>query len=497
MSNIKKATIPFLIALVLVLILASPVFAGLRVTNPRIEESVSPGQIKTYTMNVGNTASAPADIAVEVRGLGNYITGPIQAIPAENDSSPYSARQFVTATPASFHLESGQSQDVTITVSVPNDVGDGGRYADIFIYTAPSGGGSIGVSTAVAAQVLLTITGSNLIISGDLTSIDIPQAVSEQLFSAIATIQNTGNYHYKLACNGTVWNSDRSQIVGTSWPTDSIYNLIPTFSRQIAVPLNISQELTPGTYFLDIEAYTQDGILLDTGTKAFVLTDTYTPMKLNPLTIEFFDEGQLSMGQWSMAEDGTLMEKVEASSLTSAVTIDILQETIVQGAGGEPPDPIAVTSLDPLPPPPTGNTTVMAFEFSSEGITFEPKADITLQYSSADIPEGVSETQLRVATVNENLQWIFIDDAVVDTDANTITFSTTHFSVYAILAPSSANAVTTGPEKQIWIWMVIGAIAVVLIAFSINTLQHRRAVAVRREQSRRRRRPQGPKNDEW
>mgnify|MGYP001765676827 CR=1 FL=1 len=500
MTNIKLAFAILLLTLAFVLILASQVSAGLSVTNPKIQVPVSPGDVKTYVMNVGNTTDEPMDITVEVRGLGNAITGPVEALSSDRDLSPYTARSFVTATPTNFSLEPGQSQDVTVSINVPSDVGDGGRYAVVYIYTDPSGDGQIGISVAVSAQVILTIQGSNIIISGDMTSIDIPEAVSEQLLAATVTLNNTGNYHYKLDCTGKVWNSDRSRMVGVSWPTDSIYNLIPTFTRQIAVPLNISEELTPGTYFLDVEAYTEEGILLDTGTKAFVITDTYKPMKLNPLSIQFFDSGQLSVNQWSMAEDGTLMEVVNAASLTSDVKIHAIQGTKVTGDDGGPPDPIAVEALNPAPAPPPDESVVVAYEFSSEGINFDPKADITFEYSPFDIPEGVSEEQLRIATINEDTwQWEDIEGAEIDPNTNTITFPVTHFSVYAIISPESGGAGSSGGGNNIWLWMVIGAICVTLLAFSIDTLKRRRAVAIRREQNRRRRRAARMRNpdDDW
>jgi P pilus assembly chaperone PapD len=500
MRNIRTATSIIVIALVLVLILASTVSAGLRVSGTKIQDALSPGEVQTYVMNVGNTTNEPMDITVAVMGLGNYLSGTIRELTESNDG-PLTARTFITATPISFHLEPGQSQDVTVTINMPVNVGDGGRYADIFIYTAPSGGGQIGVSVAVSAQVLLTIEGSTPTISGDITSIDIPQAVSEQLFSATATLQNTGNYHYKIRYNGTVKNS-LDQIVGTAWQTDSVDNLIPTFSQRIAIPLNISQELTPGTYSLEIEAYTQDGILLDTGSKTFVLTDLYKPMLLRPLLVEFWDTGKLSMYQWDMSEDGTLMENVDATSLASSVNLLIRQGTKVLWSEGQSTNNIAVTLVDPSPPP--GYDIVRAFDFSPDGITFDPKAYITFEYSPADVQEGVSETQLKVATFDEDtLQWIILegDDVEVDTDANTITFPVTHFSVYAIVAPPPASPTTiAGIDKQTWIWIGIGALWVVVLTFAIGMIQRRRSQISHKNKNKRRRlrvaKPQAP-TDKW
>jgi len=115
MINTKKASSVLIIALALVLILTSPVSAGLKVMNAKIEDSVSPGESTSYTMSVTDNTSDPMDMAVEIRGLGNHLSGDAQALTEGNDLSPYSARQFTSASPAGFHLEPGQSQDVTVT----------------------------------------------------------------------------------------------------------------------------------------------------------------------------------------------------------------------------------------------------------------------------------------------------------------------------------------------------------------------------------------------
>ena len=500
---VKALPVYLAVAFAIICMMASSAYAGLAVSGAKIQDSVVSGAVKSYALSVSDTTDAPMDIEIEIKGLGNYLSGALKPIDAEEDLSPYTAREWVTASPSSFHLDPGQSQAVNVTVNVPNDIGDGGRYAIVYIHNNPSGTSGIVFVTAIAAQVILTIEGSNPIISGDIVSIDTPQAESEQLFSATATIQNTGNYHYKITCNGTVKNN-LGQVVGTSWQTDSVYNLIPTFSQRIDIPLNISQELSPGTYSLEIEAYTQDGIFLDRGSTTFVLTDTYKPMLLSPLLVEFWDTGKLSIYQWDMSEDGTLMEDVDATSLASTVKLLIRQGTKVLWSEGQSTNNIAVTLVDPSPPP--GYNIVRAFDFSPDGITFDPKAYITFEYSTADVPEGVSETQLRVATFDEDtLKWVYIegDDVEVDTDANTITFPVTHFSVYAIVAPLPASPTTIGGiDKQTWIWIGIGVLCVVVLTLFIGIIQRRRSQISHKNKNRRRRRrrrvakPQAP-TDKW
>lgn len=456
----------------MIAILAAPVSAGLRVGGARIDVALAPGVSATYPMNVGNTTNEPMDIAIEVKGFGNYINGPVRALDVEDDLSPYTAREYVAVSPSSFHLEPGESRDVTVTVNMPGDVGDGGRYAIVFIHTIPGEGG-FAISTAVATQMLLTIEGSNLITTGDTTSLELGEIESEQLFYITATTQNTGNYHYKLSCNGTITNN-LGQVVGQSWQTDSIYTLVPTSSQQIQVPFEIYQDLPPGVYNADIDVYTSDETLLDSGTIQFVLTETYKPMPLRTLAVEFWDTGKSPDLEWDMADDGTLMENVDASSLTSLVTIVIPQGGRVLKSDGEPPDTIVVTLLDPPPSPPVDYTVISAFDFKPDGTILDPKADITVAYPPGEVPEGLSETQLCIATLDEDtFQWSFLDSEL-DTDANTISFTVEHFTIYAVLAPPAPEPTTIlGIEKQTWIWIGIGVLWVIVLTLFISVLKRR------------------------
>jgi hypothetical protein len=141
----------------------------------------------------------------------------------------------------------------------------------------------------------------------------------------------------------------------------------------------------------------------------------------------------------------------------------------------------------------------MAFNFSSNGITFDPGADITFTYSPSDIPKGINESQLSIQTFDEaTLQWIPVESQV-DPVAHTITFSTKHFSVYAIFSPPSANPTATGgTDKRTWIWVGIGVLWVVVIAASIVIMQRRRAATAQKHKNRggRTPRPQAPR-DQW
>lgn len=476
----KQILTGLILAIALTAVVATPILAGFLVTGVKIQDSVSPGQTLTYSITVADTyTDRSLDVAVEVKGLGNYLSGVVKELNTEEDTSPYSARTFVTVSPTSFHLEPGQSQKVNVTINVPADVGDGGRYAVIVSRTIPSGTGVV-FATAVETQILLTIQGSNLIITGDITSLNLSTPKSEQLFSIAATVGNTGNYHYKLSLKGNI-KDNLGQVVGEAWQTNSIYNLIPTFAQQMDVAFNISRELAPGVYTAQVDAYTTDGVFLDSSTIEFALTETYKPMPLKALVVGFWDTGRAADLRLAIAEDGTLMQPLSASSLTSIVTISMTQGMKVYDSNGQAVTSLTITMMDPAPPPPEGYTMISAFNFLPGGITFDPKADITLEYFSAQLPKGVSEANLKIAYFDQaTLQWIILDNSEfeVNPGTNKITFTTTHSGIYAIVAPPIPKPATIlGLEKTTWIWIGMGflwIIVVILILIILSRLKRKK-----------------------
>ncbi len=72
----KKGIIGVILALCLLLALASPALAGgLTVSGDKIETSVSTGNNYSYSMKVENTSDVPMDIMVEIKGYVCQPTG--------------------------------------------------------------------------------------------------------------------------------------------------------------------------------------------------------------------------------------------------------------------------------------------------------------------------------------------------------------------------------------------------------------------------------------
>lgn len=267
----KRGIIGFVLAACLLLALASPALAGgLTVYSGKIETSVIPGSDNTYSMKVENTSDAPMDIGVEVKGYGMSATQDFIVLEPKDDGNPYTALELLAVSPASFHLEPGKAQIITITSKIPSGIGNGGRYAIVFIHTAPTGG-AIGTISAVAARVLLTISGSKLDTTSQITGVSLAKATSQEPAGVTFTVANNGNYHFKPQLQATLRNGDKvvatTAVVAPGWP------IIPGYSRQFKLDFTGAAPLPAGTYQVDVEVKDESGNLITKGTFPLELTD--------------------------------------------------------------------------------------------------------------------------------------------------------------------------------------------------------------------------------
>jgi len=255
-------------AIVLALLIAVPASAnpGLNVSGAILVTDTSPGETLTHKVTVSIGDSDPAtDITVQVGGMGQSLDGAYELLEAPADTSGYSARQFVTIDKESFHLEPGMSQDLTVTVRIPQDVGAGGRYAVISIMnTRPTGTtGEEGVTTltGINVPIALTIKDTQLTHQGKITALA-TEATGEQAISIFTTFQNTGNHHFKVKGEVTVSNPKGEVLATISTPL-APSSIIPTMSRQLQTTYTPEGVLADGIYTVKSRVMLEDGTVLD------------------------------------------------------------------------------------------------------------------------------------------------------------------------------------------------------------------------------------------
>lgn len=188
------------------------------------------------------------------------------------------------------------------------------------------------------------------------------------------------------------------------------------------------------------------------------------------------------VSSWDRTRGGMLLESVYATSADARVLVHIAEGTEVLGPDGQALDEIIITPVDPPPTPPEGYYIIAAFTFEPSGTTFEPAPGIgiTIAYDPAELPEGVDEASLVIAFLREDTgEWEFLVG---------VPFSTTHFTVFALLAaalaptptptPTATPTPTPAPAPGLgtcaWTGIGVGILFVLLLALILLLIRRRR-----------------------
>jgi len=224
---------------------------------------IAPGGHISHEMVVSiDRNDPPIDIEVEVVGFGQLLDGGNMELKKELDMSPYSARTFLNVSPTSFHLKPGESQKVLLEGYVPANVGDGGRYAIVYLHSLPQGEGKIGVILAIDVPVLLTIQESPKIYNGEITNITLEKPVSGKSINVSIIYKNTGNYHYKALAEVLLMDEADNVLSRNATPL-TFSSIIPSCSRIFKLSLSPNDTLMPGTYYVNSIVKLDNGTILD------------------------------------------------------------------------------------------------------------------------------------------------------------------------------------------------------------------------------------------
>ncbi|MEL7561620.1 MAG: hypothetical protein AAGU24_00590 [Dehalogenimonas sp.] len=116
------------------------------------------------------------------------------------------------------------------------------------------------------------------------------------------------------------------------------------------------------------------------------------------------------------------------------LTLNIPIGTFVWNAAGAAQPFLSAVPLTDPPASPDKNILVFAYEMGPTGVTFNPAISMTFKYTDAQVPPGTREVDLVIAWWNGS-QWVMLT-GVVDTEANTVTASVSHFTAFALFAPA-------------------------------------------------------------
>jgi P pilus assembly chaperone PapD len=124
---------------------------------------------------------------------------------SEPGHESYSCTSWLSIEQSEFLLPAGETRQVAVTISVPQQVEPGGHYAALFFETVPPDT-EPGVSVAVAGRIpslfYLTIPGvtdADIVANAEISSLMLPGWVDGGPVDIGAVVRNTGNVHLTIA----------------------------------------------------------------------------------------------------------------------------------------------------------------------------------------------------------------------------------------------------------------------------------------------------------
>lgn len=229
--------------------------------------AVKPGE--TGTTELVLRAGVPLNVQIAANGLGQGPGGDFEPVPADRDTSAFSARSMLTIAPESFRMRPGGQQKVKVTLSVPDDAGEGTRYAVLKITGTPRGGGkNVGIRAELGVTSIFTLDKTSQTHTGAIEDLTVDQRLAGgEALAVSAMLKNTGNSHFGAAPNQVITSatlrSANGDVVAADTSTMTGNSTVPTFSRRFTVSLTPSQPVSDGRYHLEVIAGLQDGTVLD------------------------------------------------------------------------------------------------------------------------------------------------------------------------------------------------------------------------------------------
>jgi hypothetical protein len=137
----------------------------------------------------------------------------------------------------------------------------------------------------------------------------------------------------------------------------------------------------------------------------------------------------------SRTNNGTFIEDVLAQSVDNKVELGVPENTVALNQNGQPLSSIYVKDGSTLPLlPPYCEIVGKVYELGPSGTTFSPPVDLTFKYTDAEVPQGVAEKNLILASYDwATEKWQNLESNP-DPKNNSVTTRVNLLATYAILA---------------------------------------------------------------
>lgn len=419
------------IALAALALLTSPALAQLGISPGSMDMLVPEGQHTLPSITVRNDSDKPMDFEVKLAGYGQDISGSTEVL--EPDTNPLSALSYIQFDPAEFYLEPGESQEIDLTVSIPQETG-GGRYAVVLVVATPRDEEAIKTVSRLGVLVRLTIAGSHLVQRGSIKLIGSEPVESGKPIPIKVTYANEGNVHYEVQSSVTIFDAQGDVLdIVRSKPAV----VLPGYSRELVAEWIPDRDLDPGIYNALARVSLEDGTLLGQAEGSFEVGVPYVPpsppisITLTPASASILETGD---GRFSISfPQGAVFSELEISLRSYPV--------------------------DQLAPPPSGySLAVTAFRVDGLPGLLAKEATVTVKYLLVDLERAEGEAaRLKLARWDmADGQWTLLT-TTLDREAMTISADTNQLSIWAVMV---------GPPARVN-WALIAGVAAGVIVLGL------------------------------
>ncbi len=209
----------------------------LQISPTDLRLSLEPGQTYTETFEVQNTGAKGYSFAI---GVTPFSVNNENYEPNMTDQGAYNdIVDWVSFSTTEGYVESSEEYEVTVTITVPEDVPAGGQYAAIYAQLlsgddSESEGNNVSINQRVALVLYTDVAGETRQ-EGEIIEVKIPTFLFNPPISGTSLVENTGNVHasaeyilqvFPLFSDEEVFTNEENPEVLTILPETRRFNTI-------------------------------------------------------------------------------------------------------------------------------------------------------------------------------------------------------------------------------------------------------------------------------
>jgi hypothetical protein len=236
----------------LALILLVTTSTAITVDGSKYIGNIAPGLSDVHHIGVSSDINdTPMNVTITTSAFGQNRDMSYTML---NYANKYSSGDIISIDKPNFILEPGQKITVNATISLPTGVGDGGRYAIIYVKASPTNQQST-YATAVMIPVFVTIDKSNITETVNVLGVTVNGT------EVITRIKNTGDHHFYGLNNAILlFNTSTGAFVTQSQTKPSAYTFLP--ESDILSKLTLDRSVD-NSYTIVAQVYRDDVKLFD------------------------------------------------------------------------------------------------------------------------------------------------------------------------------------------------------------------------------------------